>query len=187
MFMTNGFVECERMGSWTFGDAYYRNLPRGTTRLHHSGLMPARMAPDVSEHAGELERCNSPHCWKRILTYMSSALPAVWQRDGSGPLRDSILDSDYFLTVARSLWAGAQVPSALRQPAIELASGYTLAGVQASDVRMVPMFGGNAHCRFFSVQASRALRCFGNACAIIFRTMMWCGRTDLRRGNLPSK
>jgi hypothetical protein len=50
-----------------------------------------------------------------MLDGMAAQIPAAQQEVGGGPLRDSLLDADYFLTVARSLHAGSRLASALGQ------------------------------------------------------------------------
>jgi hypothetical protein len=112
LFMTNGFVVSERLGSPTFGDAYYR--------LFNADL-PVFITADSLLHAWhrsyqsmleELEELQLSTLLSGVISNMSAQLPRVWQDYGSGPLRDSILDADYYLTVANSLWAGQQVASA---------------------------------------------------------------------------
>jgi hypothetical protein len=62
----------------------------------------------------ELETLQISTLLERVISNMSSQLPQTWQQYGQGSLSNSILDADYFLTVARSLLATQQVASALR-------------------------------------------------------------------------
>src|SRR6266508_1833287 len=77
-----------------------------------------------------------------MLDGMAGRISAASAEVGNGVLRDSLLDADYFLAVARSLLAGmnnAPVPSLLGQDARVAA---TLADIQAEQIKIVPDFMG---------------------------------------------
>jgi hypothetical protein len=179
VFQTNGFVVSERLASPTFGDAYYR--------LFNADL-PVFVTADSVLHAWhrtyqsmlqELEELELSTLLSDLLTNLSSPLPQVWQQYGQGPLQRSILDVDLFLTVARSLWAGQQVPSQLGAAGVEQQVTTLLSAISGQLLQEVTLFGTNRVVDFsqFKVRghydASDRLRNY-------FRTMMWCGRFDFR-------
>jgi hypothetical protein len=179
LFETNGFVVSERLGSVTFGDAYYRifnaDLPVFITAdsILHSWH---RSYQSILE---ELEMLRASFLLERVVSNMSRVLPGIAQVYGTGALSNSILDADYYLTVARGLWATQFVPSALGNPVIDLQVQGTLEDVRALALKNVEIFGSNRWVDFsqFKVRghydSTEHMRRY-------FRTMMWCGRTDLR-------
>jgi uncharacterized protein DUF3160 len=109
ILMTNGFVVSERSGAPSFAEIYYR--------LFHADL-PAFVTSDSILHAWhrsyqsmleELEEIELSTLLSGMISNMSQQLPQTWQQYGTGPLRDSILDADYFLTVANSLEKGSVI------------------------------------------------------------------------------
>ena len=178
-FLTNGFVVSERMGCPTFGDAYYRIF---------NADLPVFVSADSALHAWhrsyqsmmeELEEVQLSTLLSGIISNMSLQLPQVWQQYAQGPLHDSLLDADLYLTVARSLWAGQQVPTALSDPGVEQQVAPLLTAINGLAVQQVPLFGSNRVVDFsqFKIRghydASERLRRY-------FRTTMWCSRIDLR-------
>ena len=102
-FTTNGFVVSERLGGRTFGQLYYD--------IYHRDL-PVFVTSDSVLHAWhrsydamleELERTYLIHALDSILTGMHDALPKANEEYGTGVLKDSVRDADFFLTVARTL------------------------------------------------------------------------------------
>jgi hypothetical protein len=184
VFLTNGFVVSERLGSASFADIYYR--------LFHADL-PAFITSDSMLHAWhrsyqsmleEFEEIEISTLLSGMLSNMSRQLPQTWQQYGAGPLRESILDADYFLTVANSLWAGQMVPSPLGDQTVNQLVATTLTAVNGLALQEIEIFGGYRVIDFsqFKVRghydASDRLRHY-------FKTMMWCGRTDLRVATFP--
>jgi hypothetical protein len=184
VFMTNGFVVSERLGAPSFAEIYYR--------LFHADL-PAFITSDSILHAWhrsyqsmleELEEIELSTLLSGMLSNMSRELPQTWQQYGAGPLRESIRDADYFLTVANSLWAGATVSTALGDPEINQLVASTLTAVNGLGLQEITIFGGSRVIDFsqFNVRghydASDRLRHY-------FQTMMWCGRTDVRVATFP--
>ncbi len=183
-FLTNGFVVSERLGNATFGDAYYRIF---------NADLPVFISADSALHAWhrsyqsmleEMEELELSTLLSGILSNMSLQLPQTWQTFGQGPLHDSILDADLYLTVARSLWAGQQVPSALGDAGVEQQASLLLTAINGLALQKVPIFGADRVIDFsqFTVRghydASERLRRY-------FRTTMWCGRVDLRLATFP--
>lgn len=180
LFLTNGFVVSERLGSATFGDAYYRIF---------NADLPVFVTADSVLHAWhrsyqsmleELEEIQMATVLQLVISNMSVQLPAAWQRYGQGCLSNSILDADYLLTVARSLWATQQVASALGNFDVDQQVGYALSAVNSQTLVLdFPIFGASRAIDFsqFMVRGhytdSDQLRRY-------FRTLMWCSRIDLR-------
>ena len=184
VFTTNGFVVSERRASQTFGDAYY-----GLFNLD----LPSFVTADSVLHAWhrsyqsmleELEEAYLSTLFSGMLSNMSAQLPRTWSQCGNGPLKDSILDADYFLTTALSLWTGQQMPSALGNPQVDANIGWALSAISRLDLEQAPLFGGSRMIDFsqFKVRghydASDRLRKY-------FRSMMWCGRIDMRVATFP--
>jgi hypothetical protein len=180
LFMTNGFVVSERLGSATFGDAYYRVF---------NADLPVFVSADSILHAWhrsyqsmleEVEELQLSTLLERVISNMSGQLPQTWQQYGQGPLSNSILDADYFLTVARSLWATQQVPSALGSQDVNRQVATTLAAINNQVlVTEFPIFGALRGVDF-SQFIIRGHYADSDRLQRYFRTMIWCGRLDLR-------
>ncbi len=180
LFKTNGFVVSERLGSPSFGDAYYRIF---------NADLPVFVSADSVLHAWhrsyqsmltELEELQISTLLDRVLSNMSSQLPQAWQQYGHGPLSNSIVDADYFLTVARSLWATQQVASALANSDVDQQVAATLTAINNQIlVEHFPIFGWIRDIDF-SQFTVRGHYTESDRLSRYFRTMMWCGRTDLR-------
>ncbi len=143
LFLTNGFVVSERLGNSTFGDAYYGLF---------NADVPVFVTADSVLHAWhrtyqsvmeELEELQLSTLLAGIISNMSLQLPATWQQYGQGPLKDCILDADHFLTVARSLWVGQQVPSTLGNAGVNQQVGNVLMAIDGQGLREMPLFGSN--------------------------------------------
>jgi hypothetical protein len=180
LFMTNGFVVSERLGSASFGDAYYRIF---------NADLPVFISADSVLHAWhrsyqsmleEVEELQISTLLERVVSNMSVQLPQTWQQYGQGPLSNSILDADYFLTVARSLWATQQVTSALGSSDVDQQVAATLAAINNQVlVQEFPIFGSIRGIDF-SQFIVRGHYTDSGRLSRYFRTMMWCARTDLR-------
>ena len=180
LFMTNGFVVSERLGSASFGDAYYRIF---------NADLPVFVTADSVLHAWhrsyqsmleELEELQMSSLLFQLLSNMASQLPAAWLQYSNGPLRDSILDADYFLTVALNLASTQQVSSASGDFEVDQQIASTLAAINNQALVLdFPIFGSYRDIDFsqFIVRGhytdSAQLQRY-------FRTMMWCSRTELR-------
>ncbi len=179
IFMTNGFVVSQRLGSPTFGDAYYRIFNADLPEFITADSVLHAWHRSYQSMLSEIEELTLATLLEQVLTNMSAQLPATWQQYGSGPLRDSILDADYFLTVARSLWAGKEVANALNVEGQPQQVADTLAAITNLVITDFPLFGAARNVDFsqFKIrghyEASPRLGRY-------FQTMMWCGRIDLR-------
>jgi len=141
IFRTNGFVVSERLGSASFADAYYRIF---------TDDLPVFVSADSVLHAWhrtyigmleELEELQLATLLEQVLTKSAAQLPPVWAQYGNGPLRRSIADADYFLTVARSLWAGQQVASSLASFGVDSRVTTTLTSITNLAMERVSLFG----------------------------------------------
>src|SRR6185503_17243515 len=110
LFLTNGFVVSERLGSDRFADVFYR--------LFNDDL-PVFVSADSVLHAwhfsyehmlSELEETHLALSLQRILGGMAAELVELMKASPElvfeGPLRDSLGDAGYFLAVGRSLLEG---------------------------------------------------------------------------------
>lgn len=185
IFTNNGFVVSERLGSPSFGDAFYKVF---------NADLPVFVSADSALHAwhrsyqemlSELEELQLSTLLEQVVTNMSAQLPQTWQVYGQGPLSNSIVDADYFLTVARSLWAGQQVSSALPSLDTDQAVAMTLMAINSHGaIDQFPIFGGFRGMDF-SQFIVRGHYTESDRLTRYFLTMMWCGRTDLRLVTYP--
>ena len=185
IFQTNGFVVSERLGSASFGDAYYRifnaDLPVFVTAdsvLHAWHRSYQRMLE-------ELEEAELSSLLNGIIDNLSAQLPQTWQRYGQGPLSNSILDADYFLTVARSLSAGQQLPSTLGNAGVDQQVAQALSAINSQAlVQSFPIFGSTRGIDF-SQFIVRGHYTDSVTLSRYFLMTMWCGRIDLRLATFP--
>jgi hypothetical protein len=113
-----------------------------------------------------------------MLDGMAGQLTAAFVQAGNGVLKDSLLDADYFLAVARSLLAGTNgppVPSLLGQGARVAA---TLADIQAEQLKEVPDFLGFCRVVDFSQFKVRGHYTHTERLGRYFQCLMWLGRID---------
>ena len=176
-FRTNGFVVSERLGSDSFAEVFYN--------LWHSDL-PVFISCDAILQAWhrsydamleELEETYLFNSVQQILDRMASHLPEAWAEAGSGVLKDSLMDADYFLAVARSLLAGTNtmIPSMLGQDGRVVE---TLADVQALQMALKTNFLGQCRVVDFSQFKVRGHYTHTERLGRYFRCVMWLGRTD---------
>jgi hypothetical protein len=172
----NGFVVSERRASLTFAESFYRLW---------NDDMPVFVSTDAMLQAWHRSYDNMlielEHFWLNklvgdMLEGMAAQIPAAQQEVGSGPLRDSLLDADYFLTVARSLHTGSGLASAFGQ---EGRVRETMDAINAEELDCITLFDNPRLVDFsqFKIRGhyenSEELRRY-------FKTVMWLGRTDLR-------
>ncbi|MBY0526772.1 MAG: sigma-70 family RNA polymerase sigma factor [Gemmataceae bacterium] len=175
-FKENGFVVSERMGADSFGEAFYRIYIRD---------LPVYVSADAILHAWhrsydamleELEETYLAGSLDEILSGMAAGIPQAKKEYGDGILKDSLSDADYFIAVARSLLAGQQVKTNLDQ---EARVTQTLKSCDALQMEKFELFGREREMDFsqFKVRGhyenSELLKKY-------FKSMMWCGRTDMR-------
>lgn len=176
MFKTNGFVVSPRLGSSSFADLYYRIFKGDLPVFVPTDAILQAWHRSYGNMLEELEETWLSLATDDMLAAMAAQIPKTWDQYGQGVLRDSILDTDYFLTVALSLLGGAQTGSYLRQDTRVAA---TLASIQAGQLAEVDLFGTNRMVDFsqFTVR--------GHYTASVqlgryFQAMMWLGRIDFR-------
>jgi len=176
---TNGFVVSERLSSSSFADLFYKlwkdDLP---VFISTDAILQAwhRTYDAILEETEETYLMNSV---QTILDGMASQLTAASAQVGNGVLKDSLLDADYFLAVARSLLAGtntAPVPSLLRQdPRV----AETLTNIQAEQLQQVDDFMGFCRVVDFSQFKVRGHYTHTERLGRYFQCMMWLGRIDI--------
>lgn len=179
IFKTNAFVVSGRLGAVSFDECYYDVF---------SDDLPIFVSADSVLHAWyrtyggvlqEMEELEMSTMLETLITNMSTALPDAWQAYGNGPLQDSVLDADFYLTVARSLWAGTTVPSSLGLASQDQRVTTALSAINGLQFQNIDLFGTSRPVDFsqFTVRGhytnSDRLRRY-------FRAMMWCGQIDLR-------
>ena len=172
----NGFVVSERLATLTFAESFYRLW---------NDDMPVFVSTDAMLQAWHRSYDNMlielEHFWLNnlvggMLDGMAAQIASAQQEVGSGPLRDSLLDADYFLTVARSLHSGGRLASALGQ---EERVRETMDAIDAEGLDCITLFDNPRSVDFSQFKPrghyedSAELRRY-------FKTMMWLGRTDLR-------
>src|SRR4029450_5071946 len=105
------FVVAERLAANSFAEIFYD--------LFHNDL-PVFISTDAILQAWhrnydamleEVEETYLFNSAQQMLAAMAAQVPEAWAQAGSGVLKDSILDADYFLAVARSLLAGTNAPA----------------------------------------------------------------------------
>lgn len=177
----NGFVASERLGSYSFPEAFYQVLLKDRpVYVSTDAILEAwhRSYVDLLE---EIEEVFLAPSMGTVLDGMASQVQAAWQQYNGTVLKDSLLDADYFLGVARSLLAGSTVATKLGQDARVAA---TLNAVNAQQMIQFSLFGEERVVDFsqFTVRAhyndTERLKRY-------FRMMMWCGRIDLRLTPAP--
>ncbi len=177
VFTNQGFVVSERLGSGSFADVFYN--------LWHNDL-PVFISTDAILQAWhrtydamleELEETYLFNSAEKILAGMAAQVSAASAEVGNGGLRDSLLDADYFLTVARSLLAESNGPvaSVLGQDA---RVAETLADIQAEVMKPVELFGPPCRVVDFSQFQVRGHYTHSERLGRYFRCVMWLGRTD---------
>jgi hypothetical protein len=186
VFRTNGFVVSERLGSASFADAYYRifndELPVFITA---DSILQAwhRTYDSMLE---ELEELQFATLLEPVINNSAAQLPEAWAQYGGGALSNSILDADYFLTVARSLWATQQVSSSLWNPSVDARVRDTLTCITNQTMVRVSLFGPDSP-RWVDFSQFTVRGHYNNSDRLrrYFKTMMWCGRIDLRLATFP--
>jgi hypothetical protein len=178
-FRTNGFVVSERLGGGSFAEVFYN--------LWHNDL-PVFISTDAllqswhRTYDAMLEEVEETYLFNSVQTMldgMAGRLAAVSVEVGNGVLRDSLLDTDYFLAVARSLLAGANnapVPSLLGQDA---RVAETLADITAEELKQMDDFMGFCRVVDFSQFKVRGHYTHSERLGRYFQCVMWLGRIDV--------
>src|SRR5262249_42230596 len=164
------------LGGHSFGQLYYDIYTRDLPVFISSDSVLHAWHRSYDAMLEELELTYLMPALDELLTGMHDALPAARTRYGDGILKDSVLDADYFLTVARSLIKDGVMPSKFDQ---EVRVKATLAAVANEQMHDFNLFGRLRKMDFSQFkprghyEANPELRKY-------FKAMMWCGRTDLR-------
>ncbi|PYI87121.1 MAG: hypothetical protein DME26_07155, partial [Verrucomicrobia bacterium] len=179
LFKTNGFVVSERLGANSFASVFYD--------LFHNDL-PVFISTDALLQAWHrtydamLEEVEETYLFNSVqamLDGMANRVTAASAEVGNGVLRDSLLDADYYLAVARSLLAGTNnppVPSLLGQNA---RVAETLAEIKAEELKPVPNFMGFCRMVDFSQFKVRGHYTHSERLGRYFQCVMWLGRIDV--------
>lgn len=177
LFRDNGFVVSERFGARTFAEIYYNIF---------TADLPVFISADSLLHAWhrsydavleQLEQTILSQTLLEILDGMSQAIGEADRLYGTGVLRQSLRDADYFLAVARSLLSGKQLPSLFPESKTRVQA--TLAAVKGKALQRFVLFGKERKIDFsqFKPRGHYEKTVFLRR---YFRAMTWLGRIDLR-------
>ena len=171
----NGFVATKRLASRHFSGSFYE--------IWNNDL-PVFISTDALLHAWhrsyenmliELEEIWFTKVIGEILDAMAQQIPAAQAEGRNEVFGASLLDADYFLTVARSLLASTRKASALGQ---DTRVQETLAAIAAEQYACFSPFGQPRLVDFSQFKP----RGHYESMPAYFKTMMWLGRMDLRVG-----
>ncbi len=176
----NGFVVSPRKGTYSFADMFYRI---------YSADLPVFVSTDAILQAwhfsyqamlSELESTYLLQLLESILYRTGTQISTFWMKygsDNSAVFRSSILDAEYFLTVARSLLTGRQILSEFSQ---DDRVALTLKAIAAEQT--IPEFDlfGSARSVDFSQFKVRGYYANTEQMQRYFKCMMWLGRTEFR-------
>jgi hypothetical protein len=174
----HGFVATKRLAQPHFSEAFYR--------LWNDDL-PVFISTDALLHAWhrsyenmlmELEVFWFTTVIREILDAMAQQITAAHAEAAPGVFEESLLDADYFITVARSLLANSQQqPSSLGQdPRVQA----TLAAIAGEQYQCFSPFGQERYVDFSQFKPRGHYEHY--LLQAYFKTMMWLGRMDLRVG-----
>lgn len=181
-FKKNGFVVSERLGAPSCGEIFSRLW---------TDDMPVFIATDPILQAwhrsydmmlSELEETYLFENVRQMLDGMASQATAAATQAGDGPLKNSVRDADYLVTVARSLLAGRQQASSLGQEDRVAATLSAVAQLQLNDC--FDLFG-QPRAVDFSQFKPRGHYTESERLGRYFQCVMWLGRTDLRVAGGP--
>jgi hypothetical protein len=178
-------VVSERLGAYSCGEIY--------SRLWIDDL-PVFITTDSILHAwhrsydmmlAEIEQTMLWRNFENILDGMAGQLKSA-EGKITEPLRESLLDADYFVTVARSLIRGSPVASSFNQDARVTK---TLASITAEQLDSCFDLFGQPRAVDFSQFKLRghyeAIRGFQGPLQFYFKCMMWLSRIDFRIAGGP--
>ncbi|MGE4181411.1 MAG: DUF3160 domain-containing protein, partial [Limisphaerales bacterium] len=188
LFRQNGFVVSGRLafkGGHSLIGAGLPSMGNAFYQLWYNDL-PVFISTDAILHAWhrtydlmleELESAFLSAALDTLLQRMATEIPAAWASAGTGVLRDSVLDADYLVTVARSLLRGhGTVPSPLGQ---ESRVAETLADIHAGQLKFVADFMGACRSIDFSQFEPRGHYTHSEQLRRYFQCLMWLGRIDV--------
>jgi len=177
VFTNQGFVGSERLGSGSFADVFYKVWENDLPVFISTDAILQAWHRTYDAMLEELEETYLFNSAEKILAGMAAQVSAASAEAGDGVLRNSLLDADYFLAVARSLLAESNGPvaSVLGQDA---RVAVTLADIQAEVMKRVELFGPPCRVVDFSQFQVRGHYTHSERLGRYFRCVMWLGRTD---------
>jgi hypothetical protein len=101
IFKTNGFVVSERLGSYSFADVFYRLWMDDLPVFVSTDAILQAWHRTYDSILAETEETFLFTMLQQILDRMVGQIPLAAADVGNGVLKESVLDGDYFLTVAR--------------------------------------------------------------------------------------
>lgn len=175
-FKENGFVVSERLGSDSFTNTFYHLYQRD---------LPVFISSDAVLHAWhrtydalleEIETEMLIPALDDLLVGMSAKIPKAMSEYGEGQWRQSLVDADYFLTVARSLLKGTTFKTRLGE---DERVAVTLKACESLGLQKFELFGSIRDVDFSQFKP-RGHYENSDALKRYFKAMMWCGRIDMR-------
>lgn len=176
VFRKHGFVVSERLGTYSFADAFYRIWEDDLPVFISCDAILQAWHRSFDMILRELEVIYLRENLQRMLDAMAAGLPAAANEAPARFPPECLKDADYFLTVARSLLAGKSVTSSLGTDARVVE---TLAWIDEEELRCVGDFFGSCRVVDFSQFKPRGHYTETPELSQYFRAMMWCGRTDV--------
>ena len=173
----NGFVVSERLATESFGESFYRLWNDDVPVFVSTDSMLQAWHRSYDAMLVELEETSLFFLIEQMLDGMSDGVQDAAEAVGNGALKESVLDADLFIAVARSLLAGTPKPSDLGQGDRVAA---TLDLIQKEElVSCFELFG---HPRTMDFSQFKVRGHYENSERLrrYFKCLMWLGRTDLR-------
>jgi hypothetical protein len=176
VFQTNGFVVSQRMGSYSFADAFYKI---------YSDELPVFVSTDAALQAWHrtytamLEEIEETYLSPRLRSIsqgISASVSSLWTDSQGTALTNGVLDADYFLAVALSLVTGTNNYGVLGQTAQITSALTAISNLQPAQITL---FGANRVVDFSQFQV-RGHYTTSQRLQRYFRVMMWCGLVDFR-------
>jgi hypothetical protein len=176
IFQTNGFVVSQRLGTYSFADAFYRIFTND---------LPVYFSADAALHAWhrsydamleELEEVFMARYLTAILNGMGGQVTGLSANASGTALANGVLDADMFLAVGRSLATGTNNYGSLGQNSrIQT----VLDAVNNLQPAQINLFGAYRTVDFSQLQV-RGHYTSSQTLQRYFRAMMWCSLIDYR-------
>jgi len=172
-------VVSERLGKNSFAEVFYG--------LFHNDL-PVFISADALLQAWHrtydamLEEVEETYLFNSVQTMldeMAGRVTAASAEVGEGVLRDSLLDADYYLAVARSLLAGTNAPPVASLLGQDALVADTLTDIKAEELKPVPNFMGFCRMVDFSQFKVRGHYTHSERLGRYFKCVVWLGRIDV--------
>lgn len=182
VFKKNGFVVSERLGAPSCGEILARLWQDDMPVFIGSDPLLQAWHRSYDMMLSELEETYLFDTVQQMLEGMASKVTEAATQAGEGPLKDSVRDADYMITVARSLLAGTRQPSSLAQDDRVTA---TLAAISA--LQLIECFDvfGQPRAVDFSQFKPRGHYTESEQLGRYFRCVKWLGRAELRVAGGP--